>query len=171
VTQRFLLPLLIFVGSQGPVLKRIYVITRTKENIHGRRRDVNGKPVLRLPSAELSGPQPDYSAALLGEMTRCGRAFEAYNGRHVASSTRYRTVGSLSPAVSYPGGRALLCGHTERTFGVRSAAADCHFPPCELARGIFNREHDSQPASWLVTKRQQAAALQSFASRAGHGAR
>ena len=62
-------------------------------------------------------------------------------------------------------------GHTERTFGVRSAAADCHFPPCELARGIFNREHDSQPASWLVTKRQQAAALQSFASRAGHGAR
>ena len=44
-----------------------------------------------------------------------------------------------------------------------SAAARCRFPPRELARGNLNRERNSPPASWLVTKRQRAAALQSFA--------
>ena len=33
-----------------------------------------------------------------------------------------------------------------------------------LARGNFNPDYNSQPASWLVKKRQQAAALQRFAS-------
>ena len=35
-----------------------------------------------------------------------------------------------------------------RSFGVQSAAADRRFPPRELARGEFNREHNSQPAGW-----------------------
>ena len=42
-----------------------------------------------------------------------------------------------------------------------SAAACCRFPARELACGNFNRGHNSQPASWLTPKRQQAAALQS----------
>jgi hypothetical protein len=42
-----------------------------------------------------------------------------------------------------------------------SAAACCRFPPRELARGNFDLEQNSPPASWLVQKRQQAAALQS----------
>jgi len=45
-----------------------------------------------------------------------------------------------------------------------SAAACCRVPPRELARGNFHRDYNSPPASWLVKKRQQAAALQSFAS-------
>jgi len=44
-----------------------------------------------------------------------------------------------------------------------SAAACCRFTPSELSRGGFDCAHDSPPASWLVGKRQQAAALQSFA--------
>jgi len=44
-----------------------------------------------------------------------------------------------------------------------SAAACCRFPSGELARGNFTRECNSPPASWLATKRQQAAALQSVA--------
>jgi predicted 2-oxoglutarate/Fe(II)-dependent dioxygenase YbiX len=42
-----------------------------------------------------------------------------------------------------------------------SAADCCRFPARERARGNFNRGHNSQPASWLAPKRQQAAALQS----------
>ena len=44
-----------------------------------------------------------------------------------------------------------------------SAAACCCFPPRELARGNFGWERHSPPASWLASKRQQAAALQRFA--------
>ena len=40
------------------------------------------------------------------------------------------------------------------------ALRDC-FPGRELACGNFNRGHNSQPASWLAPKRQQASALQS----------
>jgi hypothetical protein len=63
----------------------------------------------------------------------------------------------IVPGVPYsPFGRAKLW----------SAAACCRFPPHELARGNFDGEHNSPPASWLATKRQQAAALQSFAQNA-----
>jgi len=44
-----------------------------------------------------------------------------------------------------------------------SAAACCRFPPRELARQDFSRGNNSPPASWLEPKRQQAAALHSFA--------
>jgi hypothetical protein len=43
-----------------------------------------------------------------------------------------------------------------------STAACCRFPPRELARGNFDLEQSSPPASSLETKRQLAAALQSF---------
>jgi len=47
-----------------------------------------------------------------------------------------------------------------------SVAACCRFPPRELARGNFDPEQNSPPASWLAPKRQQASVLQSSASYA-----
>ena len=50
-----------------------------------------------------------------------------------------------------------------RSFGVRQLAAT--FLPRACSRD-FEPVHHSQPASWLLKKRQQAAALQSFAPNA-----
>jgi len=50
-------------------------------------------------------------------------------------------------------------------FGVRQLAAA--FLPASLLAGIATEPHRFPPASWLKPKRQQAAALQSFAQNTG----
>jgi len=62
-------------------------------------------------------------------------------------------------------GGSRKCGPAE----LWSAAACCRFLPRALARGVFDRVDNSQPASWRVKKRQQTATLQSFASTTSGG--
>jgi len=55
------------------------------------------------------------SAALFGEMTYCGRGFEAYNGRHLASSARpVATVSDFLTVVLSHGAGPVRKGRVRR---------------------------------------------------------
>jgi hypothetical protein len=87
----------------------------------------------------------------------------------IANHAITRSAGIKSGA--NPDFSPLICGAVLRRLWINasllaycakhwSAAACYRFPPRELAREDFRRERNFPPASWLVTKWQQAATLQ-----------